>query len=174
MTLAIHRNYVPDKLLIQKTAIATVEAGMATFAAPKGIAISKIPMRSRNAEGVEVDHTDLMRAFHEVGKRFIERMAVRGYEYYDQHDLHVFGPYPSYDFAHTMRDITEANVAPEHVRDIVEQRPMELGELADYRIFGDFIAVPTKLDAPISYQHDHSASGTRTKEQVKEFHERHG
>lgn len=130
----------PGKVLVQKRAIATVPAHIATFrASPMGTHLNGIPL----------EHRMCQRYLMEGAKRFIERMKVRGFEYEDAYDVHVYGPFPSYNLPRTMRSITEFNVDPNVAANLVEARATTVEEFADYRLVANFVARPKVFDEPV-------------------------
>lgn len=139
MSVAIHVHTPPEKLVTQERAIATMEAHVATLQALGGIAINDIPLEHRNCQ----------RHLIEGAKQWIRRMETRGYHYEDFYDVHVYGPFPSYDLSRNMRDLTEFNVDPRAAADMVKKRANEVEEFADYRLVANFTARPTELDNPV-------------------------
>ncbi len=139
MSVAIHMHTPPDQLVTQERAIATVEAHVATLKVPRGIAINDIPLEHRNCQ----------LALIEGAKRWIARMQTRGYHYEDFYDVHVYGPWSSYDFSRNLRDLTELNTDPASAAGMVKQRPLNVEEFADYRLVANFTARPTEFDNPV-------------------------
>ena len=134
----------PEKVLVQKRAIATVPAHIATFRADNlhGTRLNAIPLPHRMCQ----------QYLHAGAKRFIDRMRVRGFEYVDFYDVHVYGPFPSYDLPRTMRDLTEFNVDPHVARHLVEARAKTVEEYADYRLVANFVSRPLVFDEPAVIQ----------------------
>ena len=136
----------PDlpKVLVQRQGIFTVQAGDAAVECncPQlrgscgGIEISKIPLKFRSFELLCLD----------MGKRFISRQYVRGYEWDGRHLL-LHGPWPSKvanlsdtsspSWAAAMKRDKVDNVEhPERVLDFVAE-PSEF--YLDYILVGDFL-----------------------------------
>ena len=130
----------PDKVLVQKRAIATVPAHIATFKADN--------WRGSHLKHIPLEHRMCQQYLYEGAKRFIERMAVRGFEYVDAYDIHVYGPFPSYDLPRTMRDISEFNADPNVAANLVKARATTVEEYADYRLVANFISRPVVFDEP--------------------------
>ena len=94
----------------------------------------------------------------EMGKRFINRMAARGYEW--DGDIVVHGPFPSHDFDNTMQDaessqwrnmrrsLEDGMEHPERLLPMVYER---VTHLADYVVVGSFLFKDqiTDLEAPV-------------------------
>lgn len=138
MGVAVHVHTPPDRLLVQKRAIATVPARNGLLEC-RGTRLNDFPLT----------HRALQQYLIAGAKRFIERMKVRGFEYVDFYDVHVYGPFPSYDLPRKLRDITEFNVDPERAKDLVEARKNIIEEYADYRLVANFVAIPTEFDEPV-------------------------
>lgn len=131
---------VPDKVLVQKVAIATVPAHIATFRADN--------WRGSHLKGIPLEHRMCQQYLYEGAKRFIERMAVRGFEYVDAYDIHVYGPFPSYDLPRNLRDLAEFNADPKVAANLVSARATTVEEYADYRLVGNFVSRPLVFDEP--------------------------
>lgn len=134
----------PDKILVQKIAIATVPAHIATFHADN--------WRGSHLKGIPLEHRMCQMYLYEGAKRFIERMKVRGFEYEDFYDIHVYGPFPSYDLPHNLRDLSEFNADPNVVANLVKARATTVEEFADYRLVGNFLSRPLVFDEPAEIQ----------------------
>lgn len=100
--------------------------------------------------GIDVDKLDLThRLLHQhvyfMGHKFIERMAIRGYDFVGPLRLH--GPWRSYNFAETMTDVdstiwaeAEAEDDPSKVLGFVGERcKVALPALMDYLLVGPFL-----------------------------------
>lgn len=130
----------PAKVLVQKRAIATVPAHIATFHADN--------WRGSHLKGIPLEHRLCQMYLQAGAKRFIERMAVRGFEYVDRYDIHVYGPFPSYDLPHNLRDLAEFNADPNVAANLVKARASTVEEYADYRLVANFITRPVAFDEP--------------------------
>lgn len=117
-----------------------------------GIAIRDIPLQFRNFE----------RLCTAYGKRFIDRMRPRGFEFVDGADLLLHGPFPSYELNKNLADVTSGEWARAMYRDkaddlehrervlpfVFEVDP--LGEFVDYVLVGTFLMrdVYTEIEVP--------------------------
>lgn len=130
----------PDRVLVQKRAIATVPSHIATFQAdPHGSTLKSIPL----------EHRMCWQYLYEGFKAFERRMQTRGFEYVDSFDVHVYGPFPSYDLPRTMRDLSAFNADPNVAKNMVHARAKTVEEYADYRLVANFVAIPTQFDEPV-------------------------
>lgn len=134
----------PDLVLVQKRAIATVPAHIATFKADN--------WRGSHLKGIPLEHRLCQMYLYEGAKKFIERMRVRGFEYRDEYDIHVYGPFPSYDLPRNLRDLSEFNAAPDVARNLVKARATTVEEYADYRLVANFVSRPVVFDEPASVE----------------------
>ncbi len=75
-----------ERELVQRKAIVTVDGAMAIYKAPPlGIRLNDIPL----------PHYRFQMVMRDFAYQTIERMKIRGYEYWDPDDIHLYGPYPS-------------------------------------------------------------------------------
>ena len=139
MSVAIHVHTPPRKLVTQERAIATLPARIATLHCPDGIRMNDIPLEHRQCQLYLI----------EGAKAWIAKMKPRGFEYEDFYDVHVYGPFPSYELGENMKDVTEYNVDPRTAASMVKKSPTAIEEFADYRIVANFTARPTEFDNPV-------------------------
>ncbi len=126
----------PDRELVQQRTVVTMDAEMAKFKAPPlGIPIDDIPL----------EHYRIQVWFRQQADKTIARMAIRGYEYWDLDDIHVYGPWPSrmlHDALITTRDL---NRPPEEVVKMVHS-PSTDGAFVDYWLIANFVKTPVHMD----------------------------
>ena len=116
-----------------------------------GIAINDIPLPLRSFQLLCIDY----------GKRFIDRMRVRGYEYQDGSDLLMHGPFPSYELNKNLADIGSSQWGqamyrdkeddaehPERVLPFVFERDV-MGEYVDYVLVASFKVKDVFTDIPV-------------------------
>ena len=121
---------------VVKHGIVTVPGEMATLKVPRGMRINDIPLSHRQM------HVKL----HEVGRMFVQRQEVRGLQFLDHEDIHVYGPFPSYEFHEIMIDPDTLNLPPEQARQVVKERASEIGAFADYVLVAAFMAEPVETE----------------------------
>ncbi len=121
-----------DQVEVIKHGIVTVPGEMATLQVKRGMRINAIPLA----------HRQIQLKLLEVGKMFIQRQEVRGLTYLDHKDIHVYGPFPSYEFHELMIDPDAMSNPQQAVRD----RATEIGAYADYVLVAAFMAKPIETE----------------------------
>lgn len=126
----------------QKRGIISVPGEMATYRCA-GTRLQDFPL----------SHRHLQQVLHEAAKQMIAKQALRGFEYYDHDGVHVYGPYPSYEFRehmltgdeYALRDGSDPKLAAQ----LVKERATEIGAFADYLIVANFWAKPQMVEYAI-------------------------
>jgi hypothetical protein len=125
-----------DRVRVVKHGIVTFPGDMATLQAPRGIRINDIPLGQR---GLQIE-------LQRVGKLFVQRQEVRGLIFIDHEDMHVYGPFPSYEFHDAMIDHDTLNIPPEQMASFVRDRATDCSAFADYVLVAAFMAVPKRFE----------------------------
>jgi hypothetical protein len=125
-----------DRVRVVKHGIVTFPGDMATLEAPRGIRINDIPLAHR---GLQIE-------LYNTAKLFVQRQQARGLIFIDREDIHVYGPFPSYDLRHAMIDIDTLNVPPEEMAGLVKDRATDCKAFADYVLVAAFMAVPKRFE----------------------------
>ena len=121
---------------VQRRGTITVPAEMATLVC-KGKRIDDIPLAHRRLELV----------LREAATRMIARQAVRGVKYYDHDGVHVYGPFPSYEFNGHLLDIDTFDERDDQVlADLTRPTPQVIGAYADYLIVISFFRMPEVVE----------------------------
>ena len=120
---------------VQKRGIISVPGEMAKYKCA-GVRIQDMPL----------PHRHLQQVLHEAAKQMIAKQALRGYDYFDHDGVHVYGPYPSYEFREHMLTGEEYALRdgsnPKLAAQLVKERATVIGAYADYLIVANFWAVP--------------------------------
>lgn len=132
MAVAVHVEPDVQRRRVMKHGIVTVPGEMATLKAPNGMAIDDIPLQ----------HRTLQMKLREVGELFVRRQRVRGLDFLDREDMHVYGPFPSYELRDAMLTPDQLNLPREEVRHLVRERDTSMKAFADYVLVGAFLAKP--------------------------------
>lgn len=132
MTVYVHVKPDVDQVEVIKHGIVTVPGEMATLQVKRGMRINDIPLARRQ----------IQLKLLEVGKMFIQRQEIRGLTYLDHKDIHVYGPFPSYEFHEVMIDPETMNNPHQAVHD----RATEIGAYADYVLVAAFMAKPIETE----------------------------
>lgn len=119
-----------DPVRVVKHGVVTVPGEMATFKSARGTRINDIPLA----------HRQIQLKLHEVGKLFVQRQEIRGLHFLDREDIHVYGPFPSYEFHDVMVDPESLEASD------VKDRATEIGAFADYLLVAAFIAKPIETE----------------------------
>jgi hypothetical protein len=127
--IAVHVQPDVTPVRVVKHGIVTVPGDMATLKVPRGMRINAIPLEYRL----------LQRKLLEVGKMFVHRQGLRGLRFIDSEDIHVYGPFPSYEYHEAMIDID--SIGDPQVRD----RSTEMA-FADYVLVAAFYAKPVMTE----------------------------
>lgn len=141
-----------SKSLVERRGILTVPDEDATVSCPcvrrqpcNGLSVNDLPLPARSLELY----------VREMGDKFIDRMAVRGFEWVGG-NLKLHGPWPSYEFSRNMADVESAlwrEAEQQEDRSIVLpfiiEQPVQ-GGYSDYLLVGDFMArdVLTEIEVP--------------------------
>jgi hypothetical protein len=133
-----------DRELVQQRVVVTCEGPMATFHTPKdpgsglptGIPIDDIPLK----------HFRLQVWLRTQAAKAIDRLAIRGYDYWDKDDIHVYGPYPSKLLHDRLLTPQDLNLPPEVVSGFVRDRSDDTAAFADYLIVANFVKKPVFMD----------------------------
>ena len=125
-----------DRVRVVKHGVVTFPGDMATLQAPRGIRINDIPLRHR---GLQIE-------LQQVGKLFVQRQEVRGLIFIDHEDMHVYGPFPSYDLRDAMIDIDTLNVPPAQMAGLVKERATDCKAFADCVLVAAFMAEPQRFE----------------------------
>lgn len=126
-----------DRELVQQRTVVTMDGLMADFKAPPfGIAIDDIPQENRR----------IQIWFRAQAQHALDRMAVRGYEYWDHDDIHVYGPYPSRLLHENIRSLKDFNLDVQGAADLVRQPPKGIEAFADYWLVANFVKQPVPMD----------------------------
>ena len=125
-----------DRVRVVKHGVVTFPGDMATLQAPRGMRVNDIPLAHR---GLQIE-------LQSVAKLFIQRQEVRGLIFIDHEDIHVYGPFPSYDLRDAMIDIDTLNVPPEQAAGLVKDRATDCKAFADYVLVAAFMAVPKRFE----------------------------
>lgn len=135
--ILIAKDLMPRK--VQRRGVITVEAEMATLVC-KGMRIDDIPLHHRRLELV----------LREAATRMIARQAVRGVKYYDHDGVHVYGPFPSYEFNDHLVDIdTFDERDSQECANLTRPTPQVIGAFADYLIVISFFRMPEVVEYEI-------------------------
>ena len=126
----------------QKRGIISVPGEMAKYKCA-GVRIQDMPL----------PHRHLQQVLHEAAKQMIAKQALRGFEYFDHDGVHVYGPYPSYEFREHMLTGEEyalrSSADPRLAAQLVKHRATEIGAYADYLIVANFLAIPKVVEYEI-------------------------
>ncbi len=98
---------------------------------------------------IPLEHRQCQLFLIEGAKKWINRMIPRGFIYEDYFDVHVYGPFPSYELSKNLRDVTEFNVDATTAASMVKKRATEIEEFADYRLVANFSTRPLEFDNPV-------------------------
>lgn len=142
----VHLDFAPrlDPELVQQRVVVTCEGARATFHTPKdprsglpvGIPIDKIPL----------GHFRLQKWLRTQAERAISRLAIQGYTYRDQDDVHVYGPYPSKLLHDRLLTPQDLSLPPDIVAGFVRDRANDSKAFADYLIVANFVKLPVHMD----------------------------
>lgn len=125
-----------DRVRVIKHGVVTFPGDMATLQVPRGMRIGDIPLAHR---GLQIE-------LESVAKLFVQRQEARGLTFIDREDIHVYGPFPSYDLRHAMIDIDTLNVPPEQMAGLVKDRATDCKAFADYVLVAAFMAKPQRFE----------------------------
>ena len=139
-----------ERVKVQKRGIISV---------PGDMAIVKCVGRELKPERFPVSGPgrELYHALLAAAKQFVSRQQARGLEYYDSEGIHVYGPYPSYEFRYNMLTgdeyaLREGN-DPRLAAQLVRQRETAIKAYADYLLVANFLAVPMLTEVPVKENH---------------------
>jgi len=125
-----------DRERVVKHGVVTFPGDMATLQAPRGIRINDIPLADR---GIKIE-------LHSEAKLFIQRQAARDLIFIDHEDIHVYGPFPSYELRDAMICHDTLNIPPEQAASFVRDRATDCKAFADYVLVAAFMAVPKRFE----------------------------
>ena len=80
----------PDRELVQQRVVVTCDGEMATFHSPTE-PTSRLPLGTP-VDDIPLEHVRIQVWLRAQAQKAIDRMRVRGYEYWDNDDIHVYGP----------------------------------------------------------------------------------
>jgi hypothetical protein len=125
-----------DRELVQQRTVVTMDAAMADYAAPPlGIPIDDIPLENYRIQVW----------FRHQAHEALGRMAIRGYAFWDQDDIHVYGPWPSRMLHDALVAPGDLDTAPENVVEMVHSPSVD-GAFVDYWLVANFVKKPVPMD----------------------------
>ena len=132
--ILIAKDLVPRK--VQRRGTITVPAEMATLVC-----------RGKRIDDIPLVHRRLERTLREAAIRMIARQAVRGVKYYDHDGVHVYGPFPSYEFDGHLLDIDTYDLRDDQaLANLTRPTPQVIGAYADYLIVISFFRMPEVVE----------------------------
>ncbi len=119
-----------ERELVQRKAIVTVDGAMARFKAhPFGTPLDDIPLPFYRLQMV----------LRDFANQTIERMQIRGYDYWDPDDIHVYGPYPSRMLHEYLCSLKDANTDELGAAGLVHSPPKGIEAFADYWLVANYV-----------------------------------
>ncbi len=134
----------PDRELVQQRVVVTCDGEMATFHSPTD-PISKLPLGAP-VDDIPLEHFRIQVWLRKQAQRAIDRMRVRGYDYWDNDDIHVYGPYPSKLLHDRLLTTQDLSMAPNIVASFVQDRANDSAAFADYLLVANFVKTPVHMD----------------------------
>ena len=131
-----------DKDIEQLCTVITMDGEAATF---------KTPMRDGGRLGtslrdIPLEHRAFQIQVTAMANTMLRRLAIRGYEYVDAHDIHIYGPFPSKMLHDRLLDPAVAFADARLAAAAVQNRPADSTGLVDYKLVADFVLRPEAFE----------------------------